>query len=476
MTVPSQFKPLREAEDLPQRAHRRVTKKSQLFSFTPSADAISWNRVSVFSVVPLLLLLSTGLAVAGAPARIVAAGSVPADALDNQGETIGGIGSAIEVLASGEIAMLSDRGAGDGTIDYRPRLQFFTMTRNGLKLGMKLVRTLMLRDSNDHTFTGLFPDCPATEPPQRQDGRMCLDPEGLAVAENGHFFISEEYMPSVREFDADGKFVRRLPTPAEFLPRGSAGPDFAADDKDALVAGREPNRGFEGVALLPDGKLATVLQSGLLQDGGRDSGSTRLVVYDPSRSKAVGVYLLALGDAEELDAVAPPGRKIKAHHLAVSSLASLPDGRLLALERDNFGADGSEDFSPARWKAVVLLDLRGADNLVGRNDVSGAVPVTRTVLFNLAALDTAKHGLTRDEMPAKWEGLAVETIEDGRVRLLLSSDNDFLVPELSLSDGHAPRVIPFPRAARAQDTWIFEVETVLPPLSASNHAAARCKT
>jgi len=404
--------------------------------------------------------------------RIVAAGSIPAGALDAEGETIGGIGSAMETQPTGEIAMLSDRGAGDGTIGYRPRLQFFTMTRDGSKLELQLVRTLVLRDSNDRAFTGLFPDRPAAEPPQREDGRMCLDPEGLAVAEDGRIFISEEYMPSVREFDADGKFVRRFPTPAQFIPRGSAGPDFAADDEKALVAGREPNRGFEGLALLPGGRLATVLQSGLVQEGGREAGSTRLVVYDTDPEAPPATYLLPLADAAELDASAPAGKKIKARHLVVSSLAALPDGRLLALERDNFGADGSADHPPARWKAVVLLDLRGADDLTGRADLSGAVPVQRTVLFNLAALDTAAHGLPRAAMPAKWEGLAIAAIDGDRVRLLLSSDNDFLVPELFLSDGQAPRAVPFPRAVRAQDTWIFEIETVLPPLSASRSATA----
>jgi Uncharacterized protein conserved in bacteria len=281
---------------------------------------------------------------------------------------------------------------------------------------------------------------------------MCHDPEGLAVADNGHFFIAEEYHPSVREFNAAGKFVRRFPTPTGFVPRGSAGPDFSADEKDALVAGREPNRGFEGLALLPDGNLATVLQSGLVQDGGREAGSTLLVVYDTESAEVAAIYLLPLADAVELDASAPAGKKIKTRHLVVSSLAALPDGRLLALERDNFGADGSAEHPPARWKAVVLLDLRRADNLLGRADVSGAAPVQRTVLFNLAALDTAAHGLPRTEMPAKWEGLALAAIDGDRVRLLLSSDNDFLSPN-SASAGvkGSRRWFPFP-ALRAPRT------------------------
>jgi hypothetical protein len=153
-------------------------------------------------------------------------------------------------------------------------------------------------------------------------------------------------------------------------------------------------------------------------------------------------------------------------------LATLPDGRLLALERDNHGADGSTAPALARWKAVVLLDPDGAGDILGLDEVSAAAPVARTVLFNLAELDTASVGLPREALPAKWEGLAVAGIDGNRVRLLLSSDNDFLVPTLILrrADDGAPVPVDFPRAEQAQDNWIIEVETSVPPLSASRNA------
>jgi hypothetical protein len=108
-----------------------------------------------------ILILSAAVTVSGAEPStlLLAAGCIAANACDAEGETIGGIGSAIEVMPSGEIAMLSDRGAGDGTVDYRPRLQFFTMTHSGSKLDLQLARTLVLRDSNGRAFTGLFPEC-----------------------------------------------------------------------------------------------------------------------------------------------------------------------------------------------------------------------------------------------------------------------------------------------------------------------------
>ena len=427
-------------------------------------------RVRLFTI--LTLTACATCAFAEPAVRLLAAGRIAADLRDAEGETVGGIGSAIEILPSGEIVMLSDRGAGDGTIDYRPRLQFFTMTRNGSKLDLQLVRTVIMRDSNGRAFTGLFPDRPSTEPPQRGDGRMCLDPEGLAVLPDGGFFLSEEYLPSVRELAADGRFVRRFDTPPALVPRdGNGNVDFATNDEEALGQGREPNRGFEGLALLPDGRLATVLQSGAVQDGGRESGFTRIVVYDTKTGRPAAAYRLPFSDATELDASAPPGKKLKSRHLVFSALTALPDGRLLALERDNFGADGSTDHAPARWKAVILLDLRGAENILELADASSAAPVSRTVLFNLAALDTAAFGLPREEMPAKWEGLAVAGIDSDRVRLLLTSDNDFLAPVLMMgADGDEPAAIAFPRAERAQDTWILEVETPVPPLSASRNA------
>ncbi|MEX1044934.1 MAG: esterase-like activity of phytase family protein [Chthoniobacterales bacterium] len=421
-----------------------------------------------------ILILSVATSVSGAEpsARLLAAGRIAADARDAEGETIGSIGSAIEILPSGQIVMLSDRGAGDGTIDYRPRWQLFTMTRNGAVLDLQPGKTVILRDSNARPFTGLFPDLTSAEPPRRRDGRMCLDPEGLAVATDGHVFIAEEYHPSIREFASDGSFLRRFATPDEVLPATAQGRDFANDKAKKAVSGREPNRGFEGLTFLPDGRLAAILQSGLAQDGGREAGFVRLFLFDATKGKPVAAYRVPFSPAGELEATAPPGDELKARHLVFCALATLPDGRLLALERDNHGADGSDNHGPARWKAVVLLDLRGAEDILGRADVAGAAPVGRTVLFNLAALDTASLGLPREELPAKWEGLAVAGIEGDRLRLLLSSDNDFLAPTLYLrgSDDTAPAPVKFPRAERAQDTWIIEVETDFPPLSASRSA------
>jgi hypothetical protein len=84
-----------------------------------------------------------------------------------------------------------------------------------------------------------------------------------------------------------------------------------------------------------------------------------------------------------------------------------------------------------------------------------------------AAIDRAFPGVLRQAPPLAFPGL-----EGDRLRLLLAADNDFLAPTLYLrgSDDTAPAPVEFPRAERAQDTWIIEVETPVPPLSASRNA------
>ena len=213
-------------------------------------------------------------------------------------------------------------------------------------------------DSKGNAYTGLFPNPGPTNIPIHQDGRECIDPEGLAVAADGRFFISEEYGPAVLEFSASGRCLRRFETPAECVPRGAAGVDYGAAEVEMLNSGREPNRGFEGLALMPGGKtLAAILQSGLVQDGGRKAGAARLYLFDIATGRATAAYAVPFADLKELNATAPAGKTIKAKHLAFSSLAALPDGRLLALERENFGADGSGKPDAARYKAVVVLDI-----------------------------------------------------------------------------------------------------------------------
>ena len=414
--------------------------------------------------ISLTFLLSMHAHATGTSAEITAAGSIPPDALDQAGESIGGIGSAM-ALVPGGLLMLSDRGAGDGSIDYRPRVQRFHLQADGGSLDFKLRETIILRDGDGRSYSGALPDNKTALPPQRLEGRHCLDPEGLAVAADGRMFISDEYLPSIREFTADGKFVRLFVTPEECLPKGDNMLDFSANELEKLDHGREPNRGFEGLAIMPDGKtLAAILQSGLIQDGARSSDFVRLFLFDIDSGRATGSHLIPFTPLEEIAKLSPDGKKVKAKHRVFSSLTALKDGRLVALERENFGEDGSTDADAARWKSLVLLDIKKAGNVLGKTDVKSARPASSTPIFNLAALDGKSFGLPRGKLPAKWEAVEILAEAPGSIDVLMAADNDFLSRSLrfATSDGEAVSTIEFPRAVKEQPTWLVRVRTLFP--------------
>jgi len=386
-------------------------------------------------------------------ACVLAVGEIPATATDVEGETIGGVGSSIAFDAQ-TLVMLADRGPHDGKIGYSPRLQYFEMKTDGTKFLLQNVRTVVLRDAEGRRFSGLIPQTLRDGIPALADGRECFDPEEVVLTPDGRIFISEEYAPGVLEFSPDGKLLRRFEVLADLVPRQEGKVAMTETEKHNLTSGREPNRGFEGMTLLPDGKhLAAILQSAPVQDGGRKAGFSRLYVFDIATGKATAAYRIPFTNLEALEPDLPPGKKIEPSQLVFNALAALPDGRILAIERENFGANGSNDSAPARWKAVVVINLAGAENFLKTGTLPAeARPAESVPLFNLAALDVP--GLPRDLLPEKWEGLAIRSLSpEGHLRLLLSSDNDFRSPVLSLRDPAGQlQSVPFPEAEVPQSS------------------------
>jgi hypothetical protein len=149
-----------------------------------------------------------------------------------------------------------------------------------------------------------------------------LDPEGFVInPKNGNFLVADEYGPSVYEFNRSGQLVKTYETPANLIPRNASNvPNFASDTGN--VAGRTTNRGFEGLAISPDGKFAyAILQSAMLDEGAGNGTVNRIVKFDTATGKAVAQY------AYQLDSAAQ-GR-------GTSALVALNDHEFLVLERNN---------------------------------------------------------------------------------------------------------------------------------------------
>jgi hypothetical protein len=317
----------------------------------------------------------------------------------------------------GEWWGLSDRGPGGGTLPYATRLQRFSIdiAANGAISNFQIKQTVLL-EFNGLAMNGLAPN------PANKLG-LSFDPEGLVVNPlNGNLLISDEYGPSVYEFNRSGQLVRLYDTPANLVPKTAAGVDYNAAAA-SLVSGREGNRGMEGLAISPDGKYAYgMLQNGTIQDGwtGVPSATrgtyTRIVKYDTATGAAVAQY------AYKLEGVGQ-GR-------GVSAIVALGDDKFLVLERNNRGIGvGANPASPD--KNVYEVDLAGAVDVTGvtlpaTGNFAGAV----TKVGKVMDLDADTLAALGNISPEKWEGLAVgPKLANGSYVVLAGTDNDYSVTQ-----------------------------------------------
>lgn len=398
-------------------------------------------------------------------ARFAAFGEIPADRRDREDETLGAIGSGAAFdPAGGEFLFISDRGPGDGKMDYRPRFDSVRVSESQGRLSFQISSTTLLRDADGKAMTGLIPDVRDADFPRMRDGRRCIDPEAIAIAPDGSLFVSDEYGPFLYHFSRAGRMLRCIQPPAHYLPR-AANDRVNFSDNGTLVSGRVPNCGFEGMTLSPDGKRAVLaLQSGLAQDGGKKSRFTRILVLDAESGKPLAEYAYPFDDAHEINARArlSPDEALSQKNLCITEIAAVNDHQFLVLERDNRGADGSPDPKPAIQKCVYIIDLNGATNLLARagkalRDDASFVPVRKALLLNLAS---ALPGIKTQELAEKWEALALTPPDaNGHRKLLVAADNDFLTPRLHI-EGHD---IQFVRAQRPLCSQVLLFNVVLSP-------------
>lgn len=362
------------------------------------------------------LVASAGCtSLAPAEVKLIGRVSIPGDLRDKSGLTeklddgtpqdlLGAFGSGIAYTGAGNrYVMVADRGPKDGAVAYRCRLQLFDIVFAQGKLQAELAETVLLTDSTGEPFTGLARDLGKT--PDGSARR--LDPEAVRAGKGGTFFVSDEYGPVVYEFSRAGRLLRSLNVPARFrVPKPSG------DEKEEgeNPRGRAPNRGFEGLAIAPDGgKLYALLQSPMLQDGARASLNVRLLEIDVA-SGATREFVYRRASTET----------------GINEIVALNANQFLVLERD----------SKASFCKLIKMDLRGATDVSGIDKLpadelpAGVVPVPSEVFLDL--LDP-RFGLAGPDFPRKMEGIGFgPDLPDGRHLLLASSDNDCNATQPSL--------------------------------------------
>lgn len=337
---------------------------------------------------------------------------------------------------------LSDRGPGGGLIDYATRVQRLRIPTDPAtgRIGEPVIdKTILFRGEDGAVFNGLNP--------QLLNGDaavlgMSFDPEGLAIGKGGHFYVADEYGPSIFEFTSSGHFIRAFSTPANLVSRTTAGTADYVSGRPAIVNGRQDNRGFEGLTLNASGnKLYAVMQDPLVNEGsngdGRRSRHLRVVEFDLASGRPTAQYAYRLESIAALNAVDPStaddfSATNQGRSIGLSAIHALSDIEFLVLERDNRGL-GVEVTAAPLHKRVYRISIAGATDisalsLAGSNDLpAGVVPVSKVEEVDVLAKLRAAGA--RD-IPEKLEGLAIgPRLADGRHLVLIGSDNDYSVTQ-----------------------------------------------
>ncbi len=221
-----------------------------------------------------------------------------------------------------------------------------------------------------------------------------LDPEGLAVDREGHFWVADEYGPFVAEFDGNGKLLKKY-APGAGLPE--------------ILKYRTPNRGIEGLTITPGGTVVAMEQSILAMKGNgfsskKTAAFTRLIFLDP-KTGAVKTYAYPVNTDYK-----NPGKA------KLGDIAAVNDHTFLIIEQ---GKDANKHMQ----------------NRIYKVDVSGADDITHTRINGLApefykdggGIRMAKKELLVDLRAHHWtaekaEGLAI--LPD-RQTIAVINDNDF---------------------------------------------------
>lgn len=246
-----------------------------------------------------------------------------------------------------------------------------------------------------------------------------LDPEGIRIAGDGRsVFISDEYGPSLYQFDR--KTGRRIASLS--LPANLASPNLSPLG-DVEIAGNEigrtANKGMEGLAITPDGKLLLgAIQAALRQDAAVPASKklVRLVAIEiPTGETREYGYMLTEGSG-------------------VSEILAINNHEFLVLERDGGGLG---DKNPAVTKKLYRVDIAGAADIGGLDGAAAsAAAIGKTEVLDIVKLLGA-HGVAPAQVPSKIEGVAFgpDIVVSGKRlhTLYVMNDNDFR-PDLAGAD------------------------------------------
>ncbi len=253
--------------------------------------------------------------------------------------------SAMEYIGNDQYLVLPDRGPGDIGNVYQCRYHTLLIKidpAGSPKITGKLLKTTRLTSASGQPLVG----DPSSYSTQAGKKSLRFDPEAIRLLGNDSLVISDEYGPHVYLFTRGGVKIGEFAVPDAYKV------DFvsadAAEEATKNDKGRQPNAGFEGLAVTPSGnKIVALIQKPLIQDSeGLDNGpkrdgvNCRMVVFNPA-GQPLNEFVYTLEKSG----------------LGVSEMLAVDEHQFLVVERD--GKSGLD----AKHKQIFLIDTRNSTDV-----------------------------------------------------------------------------------------------------------------
>ena len=252
-----------------------------------------------------------------------------------------------------------------------------------------------------------------------------IDPESIRTDRNGHFWIVDEYGPFLTETDAHGNVLRQY-APGKGLP--------------AILASRQPNRGFEGLAITPSGKLYAAVQSTLDVDGKTRNSARfiRIVELDP-----------ATGATRQF------AWPVNFEHFRRAGDEKLGD--LVAIDDTRFALIDQGDGKRGMRNAIYVIDIAGADDISTLTTPAGK-PLEYATAAELASVKMIRQQRVLDLRELGWTAEKSEGLSLIPGGIAVINDNDFgLATKIKGEKGDSPSAYTV-RNGELSDGGEFRVE------------------
>jgi DNA-binding beta-propeller fold protein YncE len=295
-----------------------------------------------------------------------------------------------------------------------------------------------------------------------------LDPlggdfEAIVVADDGSFWLGDEYRPALYHFDRKGVLLQRYVPVGTHAAAGKPVPmpgmagEFGIEALPAAVAQRRQNRGVEALAQ-QGGKLYAFVQSPIRNPASLANGAlnamrnVRVVEFDPV-TLATRQFLYEMDNPVPLNAADTRADKI-------GDATATGSGEFLVVERDDDNVPNTD--LPAISKKVYSFTLANATDITALDTIYPVLRDGVTVNLSLDQMTAAELGAVGVRGIAKTlhvdlaaagyasvqkvEGLA--NLDDGRLAVI--NDNDFGVAQIqvdnatglfTLAPGYSPEAV-----------------------------------